>query len=91
MPKNVNIDEISEKFDSISGSDISNAVLNSAFKAARRKMDIVDKELFYESVKDILASKEANKMGEVIVTERKVPEQYVKQQMKKAKRYKKGV
>ena len=91
MPNNVNIDEISEKFDNISGSDISNAVLNSAFKAARRKLDIVDKELFYEAVNDILASKEANNVGKVTVTKRKVSEEYVKQQLKKDKRYKRMV
>ena len=33
--KNLDIDELAEKFDGISGSDISNAVLNAAFKAAR--------------------------------------------------------
>ena len=80
MPNNVNIDEISEKFDGISGSDISNAVLNSAFKAARRKLDIVDKELFYEAVNDILASKEANKkqiIGKTTVKKEEISESEV--------------
>ena len=76
MPNNVNIDEIAEKFDGISGSDISNAVLNSAFKAARRKMNIVDKELFYEAVNDIIASKETNKktkIGKTTVRTEEIP------------------
>ena len=33
--ENLDIDELAEKFDGLSGSDISNAVLNAAFKAAR--------------------------------------------------------
>lgn len=33
--ENLDIDELAEKFDGLSGSDISNAVLNTAFKAAR--------------------------------------------------------
>lgn len=33
--ENLNIEELAEKFDGLSGSDISNAVLNAAFKAAR--------------------------------------------------------
>lgn len=37
MPNNVDIDEVAEKYDGITGSDISNAILNAAFKAARKK------------------------------------------------------
>ena len=33
--ENLDVDELAEKFDGLSGSDISNAVLNAAFKAAR--------------------------------------------------------
>ena len=83
MPNNVDINEIAEKFDNISGSDISNAVLNAAFKAARRKMNFVDKELFYEAIEDILNSRKANEVGKVTVTKRKVSEEYVKSQLNK--------
>ena len=60
MPNNVDIDELSEKYDGISGSDIANAVLMSAFKAAQQNDELVDKSLFFEAMEDILASKKAN-------------------------------
>lgn len=60
MPNNVDIDEISEKYDGISGSDIANAVLMAAFKAAQQNDELVDKSLFFEAMEDILASKKAN-------------------------------
>ena len=83
LPNNVNLKEIAEKFDGISGSDISNAVLNAAFKAARRKMTFVDKALLFESVEDIMKSRQANEMSSV--SKRKVPEEYVKAQTESKK------
>ena len=83
MPTDVDFDEIAEKFDGISGSDISNAVLNAAFKAARRKFKSVSKELFFEAINDILASRAANSKNEVTVTKRFVSEEYVQAQINK--------
>lgn len=60
FPNNIDIDEIAEKFSGISGSDIANAMLNSAFKAARLKLDSADKKIVFEAVENILASKKAN-------------------------------
>lgn len=60
VPHNLDFDELAKKFDGISGSDISNAMLNAAFKAARLKADILDKSLVFEAVENILASKRAN-------------------------------
>ena len=60
LPNNIDIDEIAEKFSGISGSDIANAMLNSAFKAARLKADLLDKKIVFEAVENILASKKAN-------------------------------
>ena len=60
VPNNLDFDELAEKFDGISGSDISNAMLNAAFKAARLKVDELDKTLVFEAVENILASKRAN-------------------------------
>lgn len=57
---NLDFDELAKKFDGISGSDISNAMLNAAFKAARIKADELDKNLVFEAVENILASKRAN-------------------------------
>lgn len=60
VPNNLDFDELAKKFDSISGSDISNAMLNAAFKAARLKVDELDKNLVFEAVENILAGKRAN-------------------------------
>ena len=60
VPNNLDFDELAKKFDGISGSDISNAMLNAAFKAARLKLDELDKNLVFEAVENILASKKAN-------------------------------
>lgn len=83
MPTDLDFDEITKKYDSISGSDISNAVLAAAFKAARRRMNVVKKELFFDAVEDILHSKHANENKEVTVTKRYVSEDYVKEQLKR--------
>ena len=60
LPNNIDVEEISKKFSGISGSDIANAMLNSAFKAARLRMDFLDKKIVFEAVENILASKKAN-------------------------------
>ena len=60
VPNNLDFDELAKKFDGISGSDIANATLNAAFKAARLKSDGLDKSLVFEAVENILASKKAN-------------------------------
>ena len=60
LPNNLDFDELAKKFDGISGSDISNAILNAAFKAARLDADKLDKILVFEAVENILASKRAN-------------------------------
>ena len=60
VPNNLDFDELAKKFDGISGSDISNAMLNAAFKAARLKADELDKSFVFEAVENILASKRAN-------------------------------
>ena len=59
-PNNLDFDELAKKFDGISGSDISNAMLNAAFKAARQNAELIDKKLVFEAVENILASKKAN-------------------------------
>ena len=81
MPNNIKIDELAEKYDGLSGSDIANAVLMAAFKAARKKFPFVDKSLVFEAVEGILASREAN--AGVTVERRIVSEEYVKEQAAK--------
>ena len=83
MPNNIDIDELAEKYEGLSGSDISNAVLMAAFKAARQNAELVDKSLVFEAVEETLASKNANKG--VTVEKRVVSEEYVKEQLAKGK------
>ncbi len=83
MPNNIDIDELAKKYDGLSGSDISNAVLMAAFKAARQNVELVDKSLVFEAVEETLASKNANKG--VTVEKREVSEEYVKDQVAKGK------
>ena len=83
MPNNIDIDELAERYDGLSGSDISNAVLMAAFKAARQNAELVDKSLVFEAVEETLASKNANKG--VTVEKRVVSEDYVREQLAKGK------
>ena len=87
LPNNIDVDEIAKKFDGLSGSDISNAMLNAAFKAARLRQNELDKNLVFEAVENILASKAANENNQVKVSveKRKVSEEYVKQQVAEGK------
>lgn len=82
MPNNINIEEISNKYDGISGSDISNAVLIAAFKAVRHKNMYVEQGYVEEAINDIVASKKANQRSQPVVTKRKVSEEYVREQLK---------
>ena len=71
MPNNIDIDELAKKYDNLSGSDIANAVLMAAFKAARQGAELVDKKYVFEMVEETLASKNANKG--ITVEKREVP------------------
>lgn len=81
MPNNIDIDELAEKYDGISGSDIANAVLMAAFKAARQNSPIVDKTFVFEMIEETIASKNAN--AGVTVEKRVVSEEYVKEKLVK--------
>ena len=81
MPNNIDIDELAEKYDGISGSDIANAVLMAAFKAARQNSPIVDKSFVFEMIEETIASKNAN--AGVTVEKRVVSEEYVKEKLAK--------
>ena len=79
MPNDVDIDEIAGKFEEVSGSDISTAVLNAAFKAARLHETVVLKKYFFEAIEDIVKSRDTNR-GYSIET-RQVSKEYVKDQL----------
>lgn len=85
MPNTIDIEHLAETYDGLSGSDISNAVLMGAFKAARKRKALVEESDVEEMVKNILDSKKANRKRtpEVTVTTRPVSEEFVKQQLKR--------
>ncbi len=74
MPTNIAYAEISRKYDGISGSDISNAVLKAALRAAKNNEEIVRHEYFCDAIQSIIDSKNANS-GNVTVTEREISEE----------------
>ena len=82
MPKDELCSAIAEKSEGLSGGDISNAVLNAAFMAARHGEQSVSKDYFEQAVSNIISSKKANqRKSDVTVTERPVSEAYVKKQL----------
>ena len=60
LPNNIDIDRLAAKYEGLSGSDISNAMLNAAFKAARQGASSLDEKLVAEAIENILESKAAN-------------------------------
>lgn len=81
LSHNIDFAEIASKYDNISGSDISTAMINAAFKAARSGCNHLDKSLVFDAVQDILDSKVANQKGLVKTDKRVVSEEYVKEQL----------
>lgn len=80
LPTDVNIDGLAEKYQGISGSDISNAVLNASLRAARRNDRFVPHAYFEEAIERILESKADNSELGKETSRRTVSEDYVKKQ-----------
>ncbi len=79
MPKDELCADLAGKFEGLSGGDISNAVLNAAFMAARHEEQSVSEDYFEQAVTNILSSKRANqRKNDVTVTEKPVSEEYVR-------------
>lgn len=84
LPHDLNIESIS-KYSGVSGSDISNAVLLSAFRGAREKEKFVKHEYFEDSIKSIIESKTRNEKSNVKIEKREVSEEYAMKMMNKNK------
>ena len=82
-PINVDIDYISNKYDNLSGSDISNITLKSAFKVARQNKRVINTSDLEDEIKLVLQSKIDNK-GHDITT---VSENYVRSQLDRSANY----
>ena len=59
-PNNIDVDKIAADFDGLSGSDISTAMLNAAFKAARMEANEIDESIVREMIGNIIESRAAN-------------------------------
>lgn len=89
LPTGLDVSDIAKKFEGISGSDISNAVLNAAFRAARHKLTNVPKDYFYQAVEEILESKRANASNNPPEVERRiVSKEYYDEQVEKIEKSK---
>lgn len=60
MPVDINYKSIAEKYDGISGSDISNAVFAAAISAAKDHVAVVDQKYFEQAIQNIISVKRAN-------------------------------
>lgn len=80
MPTDVDIKKLATTYGGVSGSDISNAVLNASLRAARLEEKIVPHAYFADAIERIISSKaDNNGLGEQ-VSRRTVSEDYVKEQ-----------
>lgn len=80
MPTDVDIMGLAAKYDGVSGSDISNAVLSASLRAARLNENTVRHVYFEESIERIMESKVDNDGIGTPVSRRTVSEDYVKSQ-----------
>jgi len=81
LPNSLNIDRIAKEYDGVSGSDISNAILKSAMRAARKNMACVPDEFFTHAIEQITKSNRKN--HQITVTKKSVSESFVQQQLEK--------
>jgi ATP-dependent 26S proteasome regulatory subunit len=85
MPNDIDIFQIAEQFDGLSGSDISNAILLAAFKGAESVEQTVKHDFLVEALREIKKSQEANRgTGKVKIETRQVSEEYVQKQLAEA-------
>ncbi|MBD5114597.1 MAG: ATP-binding protein [Ruminococcaceae bacterium] len=80
MPTDVNIRKLAEKYNGITGSNISNAVLNASLRAARLNESLVKHSYFEAAIESIIKSKADNDELGTITSKRTVSEEYVKSQ-----------
>lgn len=82
LPHNIDIDEVAKIAEQLSGSDISNAVLLSAFAAKTAKKELVEQQELIKNIQAIQQSKKANNPDRLTKVEtREVSEEYVNQQL----------
>lgn len=80
MPTDADVHKLAEKYNGITGSNISNAVLNASLRAARLNEFLVKHSYFEEAIESIIKSKADNDDLGTITSKRIVSEEYVKSQ-----------
>lgn len=80
LPTDVDIRKLATRYNGISGSDISNAVLNASLKTARLDEISVRHAYFEEAIEHIIRSKADNDNLGTLTSRRVVSEDYVKSQ-----------
>ena len=93
MPTSVDIHSISEKYDNLSGSDISTAVMKAALNAAKNNASVVSESDFTLAIDGVVASKNANSRhkDDMIVSKETLSSDQVPEDVKKRfERKKKG-
>lgn len=83
LPNNIDVDEVATKYEGITGSDVSNALLNSALKSARNNKPFLEQADFEDALDKIIVAKKANQRINVTVTQREVTKEYALNQIKK--------
>ncbi|EJS73238.1 MULTISPECIES: ATP-binding protein [Bacillus] len=83
LPQSLDLTEMATEYPGVTGSDISNAILNAAFAAARKNESHVSDKYFKDSISNILKSKRHNHQQNIKTTDRIVDEKYVKTQLQK--------
>lgn len=82
MPTDADIGLLAKKYDGITGSNISSAVLNASLRAARLNESLVKHSYFEEAIENIIKSKADNSDIGTLTSKRTVSEDYVKSQFK---------
>jgi ATP-dependent 26S proteasome regulatory subunit len=80
LPTDADITVLAKKYDTVSGSDIANAVLTASLRAARLDEGIVRHFYFEEAIERIINSKADNNDLGKLVSRRTVSEEYVRSQ-----------
>lgn len=80
MPTDADVRKLAEKYNGITGSNISNAVLNASLRAARLNESLVKHSYFEATIESIIKSKADNDDLGTITSKRTVSEEYVKSQ-----------
>lgn len=82
LPNNINLDDVAKYSESLSGSDIANVILLSAFSAKSKSLDVVSHSDVLKKIDTIKNSKKANiGKSNTRIEAREVSEEYVKQQL----------